>query len=162
MVRMCKVTTFCLATAMVAGGALGADRAVKAIKPVSNDQPVTATQVSKGTPPSWMKSPMSMRAVNTVTSVPAGAFVNPLTPCVCATLDSSGAPQKLAWDNGVFLNDANSDGVASHLGGAYEHGIPAADDFYLCEGFVYKLNSITVQVVTNSLMGATTKAKLEL
>src|SRR5438034_11483269 len=112
MVRMCKVTTFCLATAMVAGGALGADRAVKAVKPVSNDQPVTATQVNKNTPPSWMKTPMSMRSANTVTNAPLNAFVNPLLACVCATTtpsDSGPIPQALAWDNGIFPNDATSD-----------------------------------------------------
>jgi hypothetical protein len=62
------------------------------------------------------------------------------------------------WFNGEF--DEN-DGQASHLGGAIMHGAKAADDFYLCEGFVYDLENISGVLLTNSIP-VLTKARLEI
>lgn len=62
------------------------------------------------------------------------------------------------WFNGAF---DRRDGQASHLGGAIMHGAKAADDFYLCEGYVYDLESISGTLLTNSIE-VLTKARLEI
>ncbi|MBY0261136.1 MAG: hypothetical protein K2Q20_02260 [Phycisphaerales bacterium] len=62
------------------------------------------------------------------------------------------------WFNGAF---DGRDGQVSHLGGAVQFGAKAADDFYLCPGYVYDLDSITVTLLTNSI-AQLTKSKLEL
>jgi len=140
MVRKCQLMTFAMATMIVAGGALAADKAVRQAGSAINEGAVATTARS-----------LSLRAINTVTNV-----LSTQSAAVAATCSCPG------WDNGSFANDANSDGVASHLGGAYNQGAQAADDFYLCEGNVYKLNSITATLITNSNIGVTTKAKCEL
>lgn len=140
MVRKCQVMTFALATALVAGGAMAAGAAA----------PRAANTVAAGVEVVSTHLPINLRDINTVTNPVIGPQFAVAT-CSCP-----------GWDNGAFANDADSDGVASHLGGAYEDGIQAADDFYLCEGYVYKLNSISATMITNSLAGPTTKAKLEI
>jgi len=62
------------------------------------------------------------------------------------------------WFNGAF---DGRDGQLSHLGGAAQFGAKAADDFYLCPGYVYDLSSITVTLLTNSIEQLT-KSRLEL
>jgi hypothetical protein len=64
------------------------------------------------------------------------------------------------WFNGAF-DPATGDGQVSHLGGAVQYGAKAADDFYLCEGFVYDIDSITVTLLTTSIQQLT-KSKLEI
>jgi hypothetical protein len=62
------------------------------------------------------------------------------------------------WFNGEW---DRYDAQASHEGGAFPQGVKAADDFYLCEGFVYDLESICGFLCTDSLP-ALYKARLEL
>jgi len=62
------------------------------------------------------------------------------------------------WFNGEW---DRVDAQASHEGGAFPQGVKAADDFYLCEGFVYDLESISGYLCTDSLE-VLTKARLEL
>lgn len=52
------------------------------------------------------------------------------------------------WFNGAF-NQMN--GAPSHRGGAFANGVQSADDFYLCEGYVYDLTSIAGTLITNSI-----------
>lgn len=61
------------------------------------------------------------------------------------------------WFNGGFDGET---GIASHRGGAYRDGIQAADDFWLCEGYVYDLTSISGTLITNSI-SAINKALVE-
>lgn len=51
------------------------------------------------------------------------------------------------WLNGAF---DGRDGTLSHLGGAAPSGIKAADDFFLCEGFVYDLSTISATLLTTT------------
>ena len=51
------------------------------------------------------------------------------------------------WLNGDF---DQRDGTLSHLGGAAPSGIKAADDFFLCEGFVYDLATISATLLTTT------------
>lgn len=52
------------------------------------------------------------------------------------------------WFNGPF---DGQNGQASHRGGAFRDGTQVADDFYLCEGYVYDLTSISGTLITNSI-----------
>jgi hypothetical protein len=62
------------------------------------------------------------------------------------------------WFNGEW---DRYDAQASHEGGAFPQGVKAADDFYLCEGYVYDLDYICGFLCTDSLEQLT-KARLEL
>lgn len=62
------------------------------------------------------------------------------------------------WHNGDF---DGRDGQVSHLGGAVPHGMKAADDFYLCEGYVYDLQNISGRIMTTTLVGLV-KPRLEI
>jgi len=136
--------TFAMATVVVAGGALAADKAVRQTATPINEgaQQVAATNA---------KMPLSLRAVSAVNSNLSVTNQAAAATCSCA-----------GWDNGAFTNGPDSDGVASHLGGAFPSGVQAADDFYLCEGNVYDLKSISATLITTSNPGVTTKAKCEI
>lgn len=54
------------------------------------------------------------------------------------------------WNNGAF---DGRDGQASHLGGAITHGKKAADDLFLCEGYVYDLSTVSATLLTTTLQG---------
>jgi hypothetical protein len=45
------------------------------------------------------------------------------------------------------------DGQLSHLGGASPHGAKAADDFYLCDNFVYDLKTFSATLFTTTFPG---------
>ncbi|HVU64335.1 MAG TPA: hypothetical protein VHC70_10185, partial [Phycisphaerales bacterium] len=45
------------------------------------------------------------------------------------------------------------DGQLSHLGGASPHGTKAADDFYLCDNFVYDLKTFSATILTTTFQG---------
>jgi hypothetical protein len=62
------------------------------------------------------------------------------------------------WINGAF---DGRDGQVSHLGGAVPSGQKAADDFFLCEGYVYDLRSISATLLTTTFQGLV-KPRLEL
>jgi hypothetical protein len=142
MVRMCHVKMFAMATICMAGSAMAADRAALA---ASTNAKSTAFQ-------SWMEQSPRGSDIATVVGNPADNGLQfAVANCLCR-----------GWDNGDFSNDQNSDGIASHEGGAFANGIQAADDFYLCEGNIYKLNSISATVFTNSQPGIFTKARLEI
>jgi hypothetical protein len=133
MVRMCELMTFACATALVAGSvASAADKVERA--DIAKDQKVQ----SIGSARSYAKNIVTDSSVFGLGS-----------GCSCE-----------GWDNGRF-DPATGDGQVSHLGGAVTYGAKAADDFYLCEGFVYQLNSITVTLLTSSIEQLA-KAKLEL
>jgi hypothetical protein len=140
MVRKCQVMTFAMATIIVAGGALAADKAVQQ----------ASAAISQGVAQATAMPSLSLRSINTVTGS-LNVSNQAAATCSCP-----------GWDNGSFANDSTSDGVASHLGGAYGSGAQAADDFYLVEGSFYKLNSISATLVTNSNPGVTTKAKCDI
>lgn len=135
MVRMCELMTFACATVLVAGSvASAADKIERA--DVRMD--TKAVQQEIGNARSFAKNIVTDSSVFGLGS-----------GCVCN-----------GWDNGAF-DPATGDGQLSHLGGASTFGAKAADDFYLCEGFVYQLESITVTLLTSSIE-VLAKAKLEL
>jgi hypothetical protein len=120
MVRMCELMTLACATALVAGSAASA-----ADKSVSTSAGAKAEQVV---------APSSARqAVNNVVN-----NVNLFGNAGCGTC---------TWLNGAF---DGRDGQVSHLGGAVPSGQKAADDFYLCEGFVYDLSTISATLLTTT------------
>jgi hypothetical protein len=98
-------------------------------------QPVGGTQLSK--------AQMSLKQRVTNWNLSASVFGG---ECDCL------------WENGDW---DGRDAQASHEGGAFPQGVKAADDFYLCEGFVYDLESISGYLCTDTLT-ALRKARLEL
>jgi len=139
MVRMCELMTLACATALVAGSVASAAEKVSRVAATGAVSNVVRTEVSDAP-----KVPQAARV--------AGA----------EALDRAllGAPFECdcLWDNGSF--DGNN-GQVSHLGGFAVHGFKAADDFYLCEGFVYDLESINATLLTTTLAGLL-KAKAEI
>jgi hypothetical protein len=63
-----------------------------------------------------------------------------------------------AWWNGDW---DGVDGQVSHEGGGAPNGAVAADDFYLCEGYIHNLKQFDVTVLNNSSFGLT-RARLEI
>lgn len=102
-----------------------------------------ATQ-PEGTAKQLSKAQMSLRQRVTNWNLSASVFAG--GDCECL------------WENGDW---DGRDAQASHEGGAFPQGVKAADDFYLCEGFVYDLHSISGYLCTDSLP-ALYKARLEL
>ena len=132
MVRLSSMLTLACATFIVAGTtASAADNAVKA------NQPEVTKNVGN--------APMSLRQKVSNWNMSASVF-GETDGCDCL------------WFNGDW---DRSDAQASHEGGAFPQGVKAADDFYLCEGFVYDLESISGYLCTDSLEQLT-KARLEL
>lgn len=135
MVRMSQMMTLTCATILVAGSAaVAADKA--SIANVS-EQPAVTNKVSLS------KAQMSLRQRITNWNVGASVFG---TDGGCDCL----------WENGDW---DGRDAQASHEGGAFPQGVKAADDFYLCEGFVYDLESISGYLCTDSVIY---KARIEL
>lgn len=135
MVRMCELMTFACATVLVAGSvATAADKSSERLV----SQPETKVRQAPGSARAF--------ATNIVTD--------------SSTFGLGGGCACEGWDNGSF-DPATGDGQLSHQGGASTYGAKAADDFYLCEGFVYELESITVTLLTSSIE-VLAKAKLEL
>ncbi len=58
-------------------------------------------------------------------------------------------------DDCTYVNGAydGRDGQLSHLGGASPHGSKAADDLFLCEGFVYDLRTFSATLFTTTFPG---------
>lgn len=137
MVRMSQMMTLACATICVAGAAASAaDKAMTAVNAGMLAQPEVK----------MARSQMSLRQRVTNWN---------LTPSVFGT---EGGDCDCLWENGEWdFRDAQ----ASHEGGAFPQGVKAADDFYLCEGFVYDLESISGFLCTDSLE-ALTKARIEL
>jgi hypothetical protein len=81
------------------------------------------------------KAAMSLRDAVQNWSNTAGVY-NSVGSCNCL------------WFNGAF---DGRNGQLSHLGGAVNNGAKAFDDFYLCEGFVYDLVSVSGTLITNSI-----------
>jgi len=102
----------------------------------AKDQPVATKSVQN--------APMSLRQKVSNWNLSTSVFGD--TGCDCI------------WFNGDW---DRRDAQASHEGGAFPQGVKAADDFYLCEGFVYDLQSISGYLCTDSLEQLT-KARLEL
>jgi len=88
----------------------------------------------------------------------AGTYEGDGSACAGTVCPFPGACGDCTWNNGVFdgLN-----GQASHLGGAIPNGAKAADDFYLCNGSVYDLHTITATLLTTTTQGLV-KPKAEL
>jgi hypothetical protein len=74
-------------------------------------------------------------------------------PAVCDCLWNNGSPPSPL--------PVNTPAVVSHEGGLIPLGIKVADDFYLQPGSIYRLDSISAEMLTNSLPGFA-KARLEL
>ncbi|MDZ4685936.1 MAG: hypothetical protein SH850_12785 [Planctomycetaceae bacterium] len=124
--------TLACATIIVAGGASAAvDKAVQA----EVAQPVKA---------GLTRAQMSLRQRVSNWNVSASVFGSESCDCL--------------WENGEW---DGQDAQASHEGGAFPQGVKAADDFYLCEGFVYDLESICGWLCTDTLPQLY-KARLEL
>jgi hypothetical protein len=134
MVRMCEVMTFACATILVAGSASAASKTVAA---------ADAAQLT---------------AVTNNVAVPGAARELAKDWTFDASTFGLGGGCDCTWFNGAF---DGRNGQISHLGGAVEFGAKAADDFYLCEGYIYDLESITVTLLTTSFPQFT-KARLEL
>lgn len=127
MVRMCKTMTLACATILVAGSAAhAADVAAKSARIVSN-----------------------AKAETTKVQAQSKTF-RQVMPATGASIFGAGDPSCncLGWDNGSW---DNVDGQASHLGGGIPDGAMAADDFYLCEGQVHQLRSVSGFLITNSI-----------
>jgi len=125
MVRMCTSMTLACATILVAGSAANAaEVAVKSARIVSNAKVQAHAQ--------------TLRQVLPATQG-ASIFGTGAGRCICD-----------GWDNGVW---DDNDGQASHLGGGIPNGAMAADDFYLCEGQVHDLQSVSGFLITNSNPG---------
>lgn len=137
MVRMSQMMTLACATLCVAGSAVAADKAVS--------QPVTGETAAGQATATLTKARMSLRQRVTNWNLGASVFGGE-GRCECL------------WENGAW--DEN-DAQASHEGGAFPQGVKAADDFYLCEGFVYDLKSISGYLCTSTL-DPLYKARLEL
>jgi hypothetical protein len=118
-----------------------------------------ATVLAAGAVASATDNVVSLDQGPSATKVPgsARAFVKNVAPIDASTLGLGGGCD-CTWFNGAFDGE---DGQLSHLGGGAGFGHKAADDFYLCEGYVYDLNSITVTLLTNSIQQLT-KSRLEL
>ena len=135
MVRMCELMTLACATALVAGSAASAaDKSVS-----TTAQPTMSAKSDQVVAP-----PTARQAVNNVVNN-SNVFGN----AGCGTC---------TWLNGDF---DNRDGQVSHLGGAVPSGQKAADDFFLCEGFVYDLSTINATLLTTTFQGLV-KPKAEL
>jgi hypothetical protein len=132
MVRLSSIMTLACTTIIVAGSTASA--ADKAVGP----QPEAKNSVAN--------APMSLRARVTNWTTSPSVFGAEEPGCDCL------------WFNGDW---DERDAQASHEGGAFPQGVKAADDFYLCEGFVYDLESISGYLCTDSLEQLT-KARLEL
>ncbi|MBX3406413.1 MAG: hypothetical protein KF869_06590 [Phycisphaeraceae bacterium] len=136
MVRMCDVMTLACATVMAAGTVATAQNKAAAPAEAAVQSP----------------APGSFRQIagNNMTG-----FVtrSGLGGCSCPV----GAN---AWWNGDW-DPSDGDGQASHEGGGAPGGAVAADDFFLCDGYVHTLRSISVQVLNNSTFGLT-RARLEI
>lgn len=133
MVRLSSMMTFACAAILAAGTtATAADTATKAAQPEATKSVGNAQ--------------MSLRQRVTNWNLGASVFGGGDTGCDCI------------WFNGDW---DERDAQASHEGGAFPQGVKAADDFYLCEGFVYDLESISGYLCTDSLEQLT-KARLEL
>lgn len=133
MVRMCELMTFACATALVAGSVASAADKTARTEVRSDAQVVEAAG--------------SARAYAKNIVADASTF-------------GLGGGCDCTWFNGAF-DPATGDGQVSHLGGAVQYGAKAADDFYLCAGYVYDIDSITVTLLTTSI-AQLTKAKLEI
>ncbi len=88
------------------------------------------------------------------TGCPAGTTAAPngagsCSPWPCPNPGSM-ACADCPWPNGAY--DGRS-GQLSHLGGSVPNGAKAADDFYLCEKFVYDLSTITATLLTTTTPG---------
>jgi hypothetical protein len=130
---MCELMTLACATAMVAGSvASAAERTV-------------ATKVAPVAQTAQQSIPQSAKEL-------VGASLSP-------DVFSAGGGCTCLWDNGAF---DGRDGQVSHLGGFIPYGAKAADDFYLCEGFVYDLQYIRATLFTTTLPAPLLKAKAEI
>jgi len=128
---MCNLMTLACVTALVAGSAASAsDKGVSARAAVQ-------TEVTQVVAPSNAKQAVVGQQLSAI-------FAGPVA-CTCRP---TGGPS--AWDNGTY---DGRDGQVSHLGGAVPHGSKAADDFTLCDGFVYDLNSIQATLLTTTFPG---------
>lgn len=134
MVRMCDIMTLACATVMAAGTAATAND--KSAAPVQGATAVT-------TPGSFAQV-MGSDWTGLVTRSGTGG-------CECPDDANS-------WWNGDW---DGYDGQVSHEGGGAPQGAVAADDFYLCEGYIHNLKSISVVVLNNSSFGLT-RARLEI
>lgn len=90
-------------------------------------------------------------AATVPTSALAGGSEPPIVPeCGCT------------WVNGTLAPiTTSSSGLLSHEGGGAGAGIKVADDFYLDPSQIHRLESISVDMATNSIQGLT-KARLEI
>lgn len=132
MVRLSSMMTFACAAILAAGStASAADKTV-------STQPEAKKSVGN--------APMSLRQRVTNWNLDSSIFGEVGSGCDCI------------WFNGDW---DQRDAQASHEGGAFPQGVKAADDFYLCEGYVYDLESISGYLCTDSLEQLT-KARLEL
>lgn len=134
MVRMCDIMTLACATVMAAGTAATANDKAAA--------PVTA-QPTVNTPGSFAQ----VMGADWTGLVTRGAGEG------CSCPESANAWWNGDWD-GV-------DGQVSHEGGGAPNGAVAADDFFLCSGYIHNLKSISVTVLNNSAFGLH-RARLEI
>lgn len=134
MVRMCDIMTLACATVMAAGSAATASD--KAAAPVQA-QPTVVT-------PGSFAQVMGAGWTGLVTRGISDG-------CDCPDDANS-------WWNGEW---DGIDGQVSHEGGGAPNGAVAADDFFLCEGYIHNLKSIAVTVLNNSQFGLN-RARLEI
>jgi hypothetical protein len=122
--------TLACVTAVVAGSVASAsDKGLSARAAVQ-------TEVAPVLAPSNAKQAVAGQQLSAIFAGPSA--------CTCA----GGLPA--IWDNGAY---DGRDGQVSHLGGAVPHGSKAADDFTLCDGFVYDLSTISATLLTTTFPG---------
>lgn len=135
MVRMCDIMTLACATVMAAGTAATAND--KSAAPVQGQQAVNTT----------LGSFAQLMGADWHGLVTRGGG----TACDCPSSAN-------AWWNGDW---DGVDGQVSHEGGGAPQGAVAADDFYLCSGYIHNLKSFEVTVLNNSSFGLN-RARLEI
>lgn len=134
MVRMCDIMTLACATVMAAGTAATAND--KAAAPIqAQPTAVTPGSFQQAMGAGW--TGLVTRGISDGCECPDGAN---------------------SWWNGEW---DGLDGQVSHEGGGAPQGAVAADDFFLCDGYIHNLKSISVTVLNNSAFGLT-RARLEI
>jgi hypothetical protein len=86
---------------------------------------------------------------------PAGTQAASPAATSCTPTNSCLANVGLTCSDCTYVNGPfdGRDGQLSHLGGASPHGAKAADDFYLCDNFVYDLKTFSATLFTTTFQG---------
>ncbi len=140
----------CLVAPACASGFVPAPNGAASCSPQPCPQPTACCNVITGA--CSVAAPSAACPALTIAATPPTASCTPY-PCIQALM-SPAAVGALCADctcvNGPF---DGRDGQLSHLGGASPYGSKAADDFFLCESFVYDLRTFSATLFTTTFPG---------